>query len=371
MKQETPPALAFLDEAIARARSDDLLRERLPPAGQGLSFCSNDYLALSHRPSPPDPSGCGASRLVSGERVQHRALEACAAAFVDHAAALTFSSGYAANVGVVSALAGPGDIIVSDALNHASIIDGARLSRAQVVVVPHLSLPAVDAALAAPRTGRAFVLVESYFSMDADSPDLGALRRSCDRYGAALIVDEAHALGVLGPGGRGLCVAAQIRADVVVGTFGKAFGAAGAFAAGCPALVLWLWNRARSFVFSTGLSPSLAAAALAGMSSAQAEPERRDHVLAMAAEFRRRLGARGLHPVGYGPIIPWIIGHPDHALRIAAAARTRGLDVRAIRPPSVPIGTARLRLTVTAAHQSADVAHAASVLADAAACGER
>jgi 8-amino-7-oxononanoate synthase len=261
-------------------------------------------------------------------------------------------------VGALSALAGPGDLVVSDQLNHASIIDGARLSRARVEVVPHLDAGAVEAALRTRREGRAFVVTESYFSMDGDSPDLAALRGLCDTFGAALVVDEAHALGVLGPDGRGLCAAAGVQPDVLVGTFGKAFGAGGAFVAGCEALAAWLWNRARSFVFSTGLSPVVAAAALQGLRLAHEQPARRGRVDAAGALLRDGMVRLGVEPAGYGHIVPWLLGDPDQALRVAGALRDRGLDVRAIRPPSVPTGTARLRLTVTAAHTSADIERA-------------
>ena len=355
MKHPTPPALAFLDDALAEAERRDLLRRRPPPAEGGLSFCSNDYLALSRLPPPAADAGAGASRLVSGDRPVHAALEEAASAFVGQPAALVFSSGYAANVGLLSALVGPDDLLVSDALNHASIIDGARLSRARVEVVPHLDAAAVDRLLHRPRTGRAFVVTESYFSMDADSPDLGTLRAVCNAHGAALLVDEAHALGVLGPDGRGLCAEANVLPDALVGTFGKAFGAAGAFVAGSPALVAWLWNRARSFVFSTGLSPAVAAAALQGLRAAEHEPERRARVLAAAAQLRAGLDRLGLRPLGRGPIIPCIVGEPGRALRLAEWLQTHGIDVRAIRPPSVPPGTARLRFTVTAAHTAADI----------------
>jgi 8-amino-7-oxononanoate synthase len=357
VKQGTPPALSFLDDALAQARTEGLLRARqTPPVPGRLCLCSNDYLGLADRPAgSTEPTGAGASRLVAGERAIHRDLEAAAADLARQPAALVFTSGYAANVGLLSCLAGPQDLIVSDALNHASIIDGARLSRAQVRVVPHLDVEATARALADPPRGRAFVVTESYFSMDADSPDLAALRRVCDAHGAALVVDEAHALGVLGPGGRGLCAEAGVRADAVVGTFGKAFGAGGAFVAGCESLVAWLWNRARSFVFSTGLSPVLAAGALDGLTRATAEPNRREAVLAHATRLRTGLADLGLRLLGHGPIIPWVVGEPRRAVRFAELLVASGIDVRAIRPPSVPAGTARLRFTVTAALTDADV----------------
>jgi 8-amino-7-oxononanoate synthase len=359
VKQETPAALRFLDDALQRAREQDLLRDRPPPPdGRALSFCSNDYLSLALDRAPAEASGAGASRLVSGDRPIHAKLEEAAAALVGQAAALVFTSGYAANVGLLSALAGPGDLVVSDALNHASIIDGARLSRARVAVVPHLDLGAVEATLRARTERHAFVVTESYFSMDADSPDLAALRNLCDAHDAALLVDEAHALGVLGPDGAGLCAEAGVSADVLVGTFGKAFGAGGAFVSGCPALITWLWNRARSFVFSTGLSPVVAAAALRGLDRARSEPARRLRVRAAAAALRDGLGRLGIQPWGSGHIVPWVLGPTARALHVATALTDRGLQVRAIRPPSVPDGAARIRLTVTAAHAAADIERA-------------
>jgi 8-amino-7-oxononanoate synthase len=362
--KQAPPGLRFLESQIEDARQRDLWRDRPPPTAPARSFASNDYLALATQPAPPVAAGAGASRLVTGDHAAHAELEAKAADLVGQPAALVFTSGYAANVGLLSALAGPGDVIVSDALNHASIIDGARLSKAAVRVVPHLDVAAVADALASPRTGRAFVVTESYFSMDADQPDLRALRALCDRADAALLVDEAHALGVLGPAGRGLCAAAGIAADATVGTFGKAFGAGGAFVAGCPELAAWLWNRARSFVFSTGLSPAVAAAATTGIQRAAAEPERRARVIDNAAYFRQALGDAAIRAPGFGHIVPWIVGEPGAAVRVAAALRARGLDVRAIRPPTVPPGTARIRLTVTAAHDRTDLDRAAALIAD-------
>ena len=364
MKQPAPPALRFLEEAILDLGRQSLLRQRPAPIAEDvLSFCSNDYLALASRPPPSRPAGAGASRLVTGERRDHAELERAAADLVGLPEALVFSSGYAANIGVLAALAGSEDVIVSDALNHASIVDGSRLSRARTVVVPHLDPLAVRDALRAPRAGRALVVTESYFSMDADGPDLRALRQICDDHGAALIVDEAHALGVLGPDGRGLCQEERVTPDVLIGTFGKSFGAGGAFVAGCSALTTWLWNRARSFVFSTGLSPAVAAAAKNGIDVSLREPERRARVLAAAQQLRGGLRDLGVQPRGFGPIVPWVVGDPARAMFVAGALRDAGIDVAAIRPPSVPAGTARLRFTVTAAHGPADVVRALQVFA--------
>jgi 8-amino-7-oxononanoate synthase len=366
VKRPEPGALAFLDDALAEARRANLLRERSAAAPDPRSFASNDYLGLATRRPPADDPGAGASRLLGGDRPVHAALEETAAALVGLPAALAFSSGYAANVGVLSSLAGAGDLIVSDALNHASIIDGARLSRAQVAVVPHGNVDAVAAALRRrPPGGRAFVVTESYFSMDADSPDLAALRAACDAEGAALVVDEAHALGVLGPEGRGLCVAGGVVPDVLVGTFGKAFGAAGAFVAGSETLVAWLWNRARSFVFSTGMSPLVAAAALDAIRCSLAEPQRRERVAAVGRQLRHGLTSAGLEVLGYGHIVPWVVGDARRALWWAEELQARGVMVRAVRPPSVPAGTARLRLTVTASHESADIEQLVAAVLDA------
>ena len=359
MKQ--PPPLAFLEERLERLEAEGLLRVRPDPvAAPALTFCSNDYLGLaSNRPRSCAEAGSGASRLVVGERPEHLELERRLARWLGYPSALLFTSGYAANLGTVAALAEAGDVVISDALNHASLIDGCRLSRARVEVVPHLDFDAVARALALPRTGRAWVLTESYFSMDGDSPDLAALRALCDQHGAALMVDEAHALGVFGPEGRGLSAEAGLRPDVLVGTLGKSFGGAGAFVVGSEALVAWLWNRARSFVFSTGASPLVAAAALRAFPAVtSAVGELRGRLAANVAQLRGGLAKLGLSPGGFGPIIPIRVGEPEQTLRAAAELRSHGVHVQAIRPPTVPRGTSRLRVTVTAAHSRADIEHA-------------
>jgi 8-amino-7-oxononanoate synthase len=355
--------LSHLEVALEELERAGLRRRPLAPLGPAeLSFCSNDYLGLAAEASPCAPSGSGASRLIAGERDEHRRLERAFSTFVGADDALAFSSGYAANVGAVSALASPGDLIVSDALNHASLIDGARLSRARVEVVPHLDLAAVEAALRGRTEARAWVLCESYYSMDADGPDLGALRAICDRHGAGLVVDEAHAIGVLGPGGRGRCVEAGIRADVLVGTLGKALGAQGAVVGGTPLLRDWLWNRARSFVFSTGLAPSSAAAATRSIARVVEEPERVATVTRLAARLREGLREAGIEALGFGHVVPIILG--DRAMGVAERLRACGIHVQAVRPPTVPEGTARIRLTVTARHSEADVERAVGAVAE-------
>jgi 8-amino-7-oxononanoate synthase len=356
VKRSTP-----LDEVageLGRLEQQGLLRRPAePPPSGSVTFCSNDYLGLADR-SCTGKAGSGASRLVSGDRPEHRELESALATWLDLPSALLFTSGYAANVGALGCLASEGDLIVSDALNHASIIDGARLSRATVVIVPHLDADAVAAALRSSTARRRWVVTESYFSMDADTPDLARLRAICDDCGAGLYVDEAHALGVLGPAGRGLCAAAGIGADVLVGTMGKAFGASGAFVAGGVVLTRWLWNRARSFVFSTGVSPVVARAGLAGLRAAQEEPALRERALASAAALREGLMERGISAAGWGHVVPWMLGTAEASTRMAAALTKRGILVAAIRPPSVAVGHARLRFTATARHSMDDVGRA-------------
>ncbi|OJY24836.1 MAG: hypothetical protein BGO98_19155 [Myxococcales bacterium 68-20] len=344
--------LSHLHDALSALAAKGL--RRTPPAplaDDDVSFCSNDYLGLARRRAPgAATSGAGASRLIAGERQAHAALEHAFARWLGTEACLAFTSGYAANVGTVAALAGPDDLIVSDALNHASLIDGARLSRARVAVTRHNDLDAIATALAGRKEKRAWVVVESYYSMDADGPDLRALRALCDAHGAALYVDEAHALGVLGPEGRGRAAEVGVTPDIFVGTFGKSFGSQGAFVAGSLVLRDWLWNRARTFVFSTGLSPMAADAARLALEEALATPLLRERVRALALRLREGLAALDLHPLGFGHVVPVVLGSNERAIAVAAALATHGLIVPPIRPPTVPEGTARLRFTVTAAH---------------------
>jgi len=362
-------ALGWIEEELARLEREGLLRTRGAPIAIAgpvveragvrlLNLCSNDYLGLASR-AATGTTGSGASRLIVGETADHRSLEVALAEWLGVEDSLLFASGYAANVGIVSALAGPGSVVISDALNHASLIDGCRLSRARVVVTPHRDLAAVESALSAAPEARRLVVTDGYFSMDATTARVAELRTICDRYGAALYVDEAHAFGVWGPEGRGVCGAASVVPEIWMGTLGKSFGSAGAFVAGSRALIAWLWNAARSFVFSTGLAPSSAAAALSALPEIR-RGERTTSLLRNAAVVRERLGARG--ESGRGPIVPIVVGDPSRAVSAMRALLERGIFVQAIRPPTVPRGTSRLRLTVQSGHDPRDLEEAAAVI---------
>jgi 8-amino-7-oxononanoate synthase len=301
-------------------------------------------------------AGSGASRLVAGHHAEHEELEQALARWLGYPAALVFTSGYAANVGLLSALGETKDVFFSDAQNHASLIDGMRLSRAEVVVFPHNDLAALARSLqnhadAAHR----WVVTESYFSMDADTPDLRALQALVREHDASLILDETHAVGTLGPQGRGLAADVGVAPDILIGAFGKAFGLMGGFVVGPTVLRHWLWNAARSFVFSTGLSPAIAAAACQRVDLMPRFDRERAHLAALSTRTREGLLALGAHLIGHGPIIPWQVGDARRATQLAEAFASRGVHVHAMRPPTVPEGTSRLRLSLTASHQDADV----------------
>jgi len=295
--------------------------------------------------------GAGASRLIHGTRPEHAELEADLSEWVGQERALLFSSGYAANVGVISALVQPDDLIISDELNHASIVDGCRLARAQIQIAAHRDASAIESALLANAAARrCWVVTESYFSMDGDSPDLRAIRDLCNNYGAVMIVDEAHALGVFGPQGSGLCLASRVNADVLIGTFGKALGAQGAFVASSKVATNWLWNRARSFVYSTATSPLLAASIAANVRAIRADDEARTRLGCMASWFRSKLDAHQIPvtPDSHGPVIPILYPDPTRAIKAAAGLGQLGILTQAIRPPTVPTNSSRIRLTLHA-----------------------
>jgi 8-amino-7-oxononanoate synthase len=329
-----------------------------------LNLCSNNYLGLADDDRLSAAAilslqeaglGAGASRQISGTFSLHRTAEARLASFVGLPSAVLFSSGYAANVGAIPALASRDCLILSDRLNHASLIDGCRLSRARVRVYDHLDCDHVDQLLRAHRADHrtALLVTESLFSMDGDLAPLAELRSLCDRYEVGLYVDEAHALGVLGPKGRGSCADAGVTADVLVGTLGKAFGASGAFVAGTATLVRLVENRSRSFVFSTATPAALAAAVTVAVEVVERADDRRRQLAAHAIRLRAGLSDAGFRvSPGTSSIIPVVIGDPAATMRLSADLLAAGVFVHGIRPPTVPSGTSRLRITPMATHTS-------------------
>jgi 8-amino-7-oxononanoate synthase len=367
-----------VQDALSRLEEQGLLRApRVIEAGHGpelildgrhvLDLCSNNYLGLARDPdiaAAPVAAvhgvglGAAASRQISGTGAWHRLAETRLATFVEQPAALLFGSGYAANAGAISALVDEHSIVLSDRLNHASLIDGCRLSRARVHVYEHLDCGHVERLLRSHRAeGRSALLItESLFSMDGDVAPLEDLRALCDRYEVGLYVDEAHALGVLGPQGRGLCAAAGIRADVLLGTLGKAFGTSGAFVAGAAASVRLIENRARSFVFSTASPEALAAAAVAAVDRVARADDRRAVLAAHAIRLREGLDALGYRIApGASSIIPVHVGEPNATMELSAALLDAGVFVHGIRPPTVAPGSSRLRVTPIATHSEAQI----------------
>jgi 8-amino-7-oxononanoate synthase len=334
-----------------------LLRTLRPPGG--IDLTSNDCLGLARHPLLQEQmiqavrrEGCGStgSRLLRGERDGFARIERAFAAFKRTGGALYFSSGYLANIAVLTAFPEAGDVIFSDERNHASLIDGIRLSSARRLVFPHNDADALGRQLEENRgAGQAFVVTESLFSMDGDLAPLADYASLCRSTGAALIVDEAHAVGVYGAGGSGLIEASGIDQDVFVSvnTAGKALGVSGAFVAGSSWAIDYLIQRARPFVYSTAAPPALAAALEGSLSIVASEPQRREALGRLSARLRARLIDAGLPvPHGTSHIIPVLIGENDRAAAVALALQAQGFDVRAIRPPTVPPGTARLRLAV-------------------------
>jgi 8-amino-7-oxononanoate synthase len=295
---------------------------------------------------------------VAGDLPVHGELERRLAAFKGTPAALLFSSGYHANVGVLAALVEREDEIFSDRLNHASIVDGCRLSLARTHRYPHCDVDALARLLAASSARRKLVVTDAVFGMDGDAAPLAAIAELCERHGAMLYVDEAHATGVLGPTGAGLCEAEGVseRVDVVMGTLGKALGSFGAFVAGSRRLVDWLTSRARTFVFTTALPPGACGAAMAALDVIAEEPARRERLHRLARRMREDLAAMGFDMSRVvAPIFPVVLGDEATALEASRRLRARGYFVRAIRPPTVPPGTSRLRVSITAAHEEEQV----------------
>ena len=377
-------ALTQLDEQRLRRRrrvADTPCAPRVQVDGRPmLAFCSNDYLGLAAHPLVTEAlqegaarygAGSGASHLISGHSRAHAVLEERLAAFVapdiESARALYFCTGYMANLAVLSALADHDSDLFSESLNHASLIDGARLSRAAVKVYPHGDVDALKKLLAASTAATKIVTTDSVFSMDGDLASLPALLALCEQYGAWLVVDDAHGFGVLGAHGRGVLEHFGLRSPYLVymGTLGKAAGVGGAFVAAHATVIEWLVQRARPYIYTTAAAPALAHALLTSLDiigGAEGQA-RRAHLRALIAQLKTALHLRRWRHVPSDTAIqPLIIGANEDALHAAAALYEDGLWVPAIRPPTVPAGTARLRVTLSAAHTAEDVAQLAAAL---------
>ncbi len=372
-----PDPLAWIDDESEAWSRRGLARRLVVRDGRSLlNFASNDYLGLASDPRVVEAAcsaarvhgwGSGASPLVSGWREPHEALAASLAEFERVEAVALFSSGFAANLGAIVALVGPGDAVYLDRLDHACLVDGARLSRAKLRVYPHNDVNRLEAILARDRGKfrRSLIATDGVFSMDGDLAPLADLADLAGRFGAMLLVDEAHGTGVFGTGGRGASehLGVTDRVDVKVGTLSKALGSLGGFVAGSRRLVDWLINRARPLVYSTALPPSAAAAAIRALEILRLEPWRRVRLAELAETLRSSLPRLGFREVGPGgPIVPVVLGEPDKALSLSSSLLERGCLVPAIRPPTVPEGTARLRISLTAAHTSDDLAHLIAAL---------
>jgi glycine C-acetyltransferase/8-amino-7-oxononanoate synthase len=346
-----------------------------------LLLCSNNYLGLADHPKVREAAaeaamrwgvGAGSSRLVSGTMTIHRRLEERLADFKGSEACLLFGSGYLANIGVIGALAGRGGTIFSDELNHASIIDGCRLSRAEVVVYRHRDMDHLDWSMrrhGRDEAARRLVVTDSVFSMDGDVAPLEEIVQLADVHGARVMVDEAHATGNLGVGGRGAVAEAGLESeiDVIVGTLGKALGSYGAYVCARAEMVRYLINTARSLIYSTAPSPPAIAGALAALTLLRERPHRAQRLRSNARVLRRALAAEGF-PVADSEmqIVPIILGDEHAAMRLCQEALERGVFAQAIRPPTVPEGSSRLRLTAMASHTASELEMAASVFGKAA-----
>jgi 8-amino-7-oxononanoate synthase len=343
-----------------------------------LLLCSNNYLGFADHPRVRELAaeaarrygvGAGASRLVSGNMTLHRRLEERLAEFEQTERCVLFGSGYLANTGVIAALAREGDVVFSDALNHASIIDGCRLARAETFVYDHLDTEHLEWGLREARGRGSLIVTDGVFSMDGDIAPLAEIAELADRHDARVMVDEAHATGVLGPAGRGSVAAAGLEGevDVIVGTLGKALGGYGAYVCCDSEMASFLVNTARTLIFSTGPPPPSIAAALAALELLTEQPRLVERLLRNARALREALTAEGFPvPPGETQIVPLIVGESLRAVEICERALARGVFAQAIRPPTVPDGGSRLRLAAMATHTPAELAWAAQQLADAA-----
>jgi 8-amino-7-oxononanoate synthase len=340
-----------------------------------LLLCSNNYLGLADHPRVREAAaeaamrygaGSGASRLVSGNMTIHRRLEEQLAAFKGLDACLLFGSGFLANAGVVSALARDGDVVFSDALNHASIVDGCRLSRAETFVYDHCDVEHLEWGLRQAEGRGALIVTDGVFSMDGDVAPLLEIVELAQRYDARVMVDEAHGTGCVGPNGRGLVAREGLEdeVDVIVGTLGKALGSYGAYVLCEKPMAKYLINSARTLIFSTALPPPAVAAAMAALELLREQPRRVEKLQRNAGVLRGALVEAGL-PVSDGetPIVPLILGEADAAVAASERALERGVFAQAIRPPTVPEGSSRLRLAVMASHTKSELRDAARVLA--------
>jgi len=383
-QQPLPSSLAWITEALDGLATENLLRPRRKREGRQAAtvmldgqslqnFGANDYLGYAGDPrlvkaaakgACAEGAGAGASPLVSGHSPIHEALAADIAALLNTDEAMIFPSGYAANTATIAALAGPEDLIVSDARNHASIIDGCRLSAARVAIYPHRDVAAAAALLAAPARRRLLV-TDSLFSMDGTLAPLAELAHLASETGSMLLVDEAHATGVFGSRGSGLVEAqgCESAVPIRIGTLSKALGSAGGFVAGHRSLIEFLRHQARSWMFSTAHPPAAAAAARRAIGLLAAEPDRRELLLTRATAFRQRLSKAGLNlGAAEAQIVPIIIGDPAHTVAAAARLAEAGFFVPAIRPPSVPVGQSLLRVSLSYLHDDAALDHLATAL---------
>jgi 8-amino-7-oxononanoate synthase len=363
---------AFLDRLRAEGRDREL---SLP---QGIDFSSNDYLGYGARSRTPDSVSASeslrsgmASRLLRGHQAIWEEVEAALAGWHGAEAALVMTSGYAANEGLLSTVIEPHDWVASDAFNHASIIDGLRLAGAERFIYRHRDLDHLEAGLRSAAKGRTgprqlFVVTESLFGMDGDLAPLDQLVPLAERYGAAVVVDEAHSTGCFGPTGSGCVDAAGLRSRVLasVHTGGKALGVAGAYVCGSALLKDLLINRCRQFIFTTALPPALGAWWLDALKRVRADHAGRKALHDAAATFRRPLTRQGLSALGTHYIVPVVLGDDRHAVEAASRLRRAGWDVRAIRPPSVPPGSARLRISIHADHPQQTLLAAAAAVAE-------